>query len=73
MASVDLDYGAPILQPMWGAAEVVLTREALGYPAERAELGGKWRNSRINGRRETHEALIEISQREDFNECLKFS
>ena len=55
-----------------------LTRVALGYPAERAALGGGGKyypptNSRTNGQRGMSEAAIEISQREDSCELLKFS
>ena len=53
-----------------------LTRAALGYPAERAALGGKYypsANSRTNLRRGTSEAVIESYQHEDSYELLKFS
>ena len=47
-----------------------------GYPAERAELRGKYypsANSQTNHRRGTSEAVIESSQHEDSYELLKFS
>ena len=53
-----------------------LTRAALGYPAERAALGGKYypsANSRTNHRRGMSEAVIESSQHGDSYELLKFS
>ena len=55
---------------------ISLTRAALGNPAERAALGGKYypsANSRTNDRRGTSEAVIESSQHEDSYELLKFS
>ena len=54
----------------------VSTRAALGYPAERAALGGKYypiANSQTNNRRGTSEAAIESSQHEDSYELLTFS
>ena len=55
----------------------LLTRAPLGYPAERAPLGGVILTppviSRTKDRRGTREAAIERSRREGSYECLKLS
>ena len=54
-----------------------LTRAALGYPVERAAIGGEYppANSQTNSRGGggTSETAIENSQREDYYELLKVS